>query len=356
MVFPLIPVALGAGALVSALTGLKKAWDAKENFSNAQQWVKGSEQEWHHAAEKLKLRREEVCTQLNALAMLRMQVASKSLSKFARLMDQVAASDFDVINVDGVEVPIEIVPIEELEKASYKATEFLEHGIQSAATGAMVGAGLGQAVGMFGAASTGAAISGLSGAAATNATLAWLGGGSLASGGLGMAGGTVVLGGVVAGPVLLVMGYLAAGKSEEALTQARAHSAQLDKAVEQLENVCVALDALDLRSQEVAWVLDAVDERFQGAASRVSRMLGRDRREREADYLDKGKQVPANLATRKIEYTKLSEKDQNSFHMMIALGSALYRVAQIEILDKQGRLTKKSEKVIGEMQQLLEQV
>jgi hypothetical protein len=42
--------------------------------------------------------------------------------------------------------------------------------------------------------------------------------------------------------------------------------------------------------------------------------------------------------------------------MMIALGSALYRVAQIEILDKQGRLTKKSEKVIGEMQQLLEQV
>ena len=103
-------------------------------------------------------------------------------------------------------------------------------------------------------------------------------------------------------------------------------------------------------------MLDALDERFQGAASRVSRMLGRVRREREADYLDKGKQVPANLATRKIEYTKLSEKDQNSFHMMIALGSALYRVAQIEILDKQGRLTKKSEKVIGEMQQLLEQV
>lgn len=356
MVLPLVPVALGASALVTALTGLKKAWDAKENFSNAQRWVKGSEQQWSQAAKKLEFRREEVCTQLNALAMLRMQVASKSLSKFARLMDQVAASDFDAINVGGVEVPVEIVPIEKLEKASYKATEFLEHGIQSAATGAMVGAGLGQAVGMFGAASTGAAISGLSGVAATNATLAWLGGGSLASGGLGMAGGTVVLGGVVAGPALLVMGYLAAGESEKALTQARAHSAQLDKVVEQLENVCVALDALDLRSQEVAWVLDALDEKFQKAASRVSRMLGRARRELEASYLDRGKQVPANLATRKIEYTKLSEKDKSSFHVMIALGSALYRVTQIEIIDKQGRLTNKSEKVVGEMHQLLEQV
>jgi len=40
MVLPLIPVALGASALASAVTGLKKAWDAKQNFSNAQQWVK----------------------------------------------------------------------------------------------------------------------------------------------------------------------------------------------------------------------------------------------------------------------------------------------------------------------------
>lgn len=355
MVLPLIPLALGAGALASAVTGLKKAWDAKQNFSNAQQWAKASEQQWRQAAQALDSRREEVCAQLNALAMLRLQVASKSLSQFARLMDQVAASDFGAISVDGCEVPVEVVPVQALEKASYQATEFLAHGVHSAATGAMVGAGVGQAVSMFGAASTGAAISGLSGAAATNATLAWLGGGSLASGGLGMAGGTAVLGGVVAGPVLLVMGYLAAGKSEEALTQARAHSAQLDEAVEQLKNAGVVLDAIDLRSQELAWVLGALDERFQGAANRVSRMLGRVRRAHEAVYLDAGKPVPADLATRKVEYAKLSEKDQNSFHMMIALGSALYRVAKLEVLDKQGRVTRKSEQVIAEMQQLLEQ-
>ena len=55
------------------------------------------------------------------------------------------------------------------------------------------------AVGTFGLASTGTAISTLSGAAATNATLAWLGGGAIAAGGLGMTAGVVVLGGVTVG-------------------------------------------------------------------------------------------------------------------------------------------------------------
>lgn len=49
---------------------------------------------------------------------------------------------------------------------------------------------------MFGAASTGTAISTLSGAAATKATLAWFGGGSLAAGGFGVAGGGIVLAGI----------------------------------------------------------------------------------------------------------------------------------------------------------------
>ena len=214
---------------------------------------------------------------------------------------------------------------------------------------------MGQAVSMLGMASTGTAISGLSGAAATNATLAWLGGGSLASGGLGMAGGTAVLGSVVAGPVLLVMGYLAAGKSEEALTQALTHSAEIDKAVEQLVSMSVALDAIDTRTQELAWVLQTLDDRFQAAANRVSRMVGRVRRDREAIYLDEGRPLPESLATQKIEYAKLSEKDQSSFNVMIALGSALYHVAKVEILDSEGRVTDKSKKTIKEMQHLLEQ-
>lgn len=354
MVLPLIPAVLGASAIASAVTGLKKGWDAKQNFADAERWVQEAERDWRLAANALESRRQQVCEQFGVLGKQRMEIIGKSLSKFAHLVNQVAAADFDQINVNGVDVPVDVVPIHEIEKASYEAAEFLQHGVQSAISGVMVGAGVSQAVTMLGAASTGAAISGLSGAAATNATLAWLGGGSLASGGLGMAGGTVVLGGVAAGPFLLFMGYMAAGKSEQALTQARADSARLDVAAEQLKNAGVALDALDQRAREVAWVLEALDERFMAASSRVSRLVGRARREREARYLDTGEAVPEAVALSKLEYAQLDEKDQNSFNAMVALGSALYSVAKIQILDPDGRVTQDSENLVEKTHQLRE--
>ena len=33
MALPLIPIAFGVSALASAVTGLKKGWDAKKNYS-----------------------------------------------------------------------------------------------------------------------------------------------------------------------------------------------------------------------------------------------------------------------------------------------------------------------------------
>lgn len=71
----------------------------------------------------------------------------------------------------------------------------------------------------LGTASTGTAIGGLSGVAATNATLAWLGGGSLAAGGGGMALGSMVLGGIIAGPALLIAGGIFGAKSKNKIEQ-----------------------------------------------------------------------------------------------------------------------------------------
>lgn len=74
-------------------------------------------------------------------------------------------------------------------------------------------------VSAIGTASTGTAIGTLSGVAATNATLAWFGGGALAAGGAGMSGGILVLGGMVAAPII----YFAA---KGAWTKARAFQDQ----------------------------------------------------------------------------------------------------------------------------------
>ena len=83
----------------------------------------------------------------------------------------------------------------------------------------------------FASASTGTAISTLSGAAATNATLAFFGGGSLATGGLGMAGGMYVLGGLVAGPALMVMGMITEAKSKEKIDGIVAAIMALDRCI-----------------------------------------------------------------------------------------------------------------------------
>ena len=68
--------------------------------------------------------------------------------------------------------------------------------------GGSVALGAWALVSAIGTASTGTAIGTLSGVAATNATLAWFGGGALAAGGAGMSGGMLVLGGIVAAPII----------------------------------------------------------------------------------------------------------------------------------------------------------
>lgn len=97
-------------------------------------------------------------------------------------------------------------------------------------------------------ASTGTAIASLSGAAATNATLAFFGGGSLAAGGLGMAGGTMVLGGLVAGPALLVMGFVAGHAAKKELEKARTNKAEAQQVAAQLDTASLQCETIRRRT------------------------------------------------------------------------------------------------------------
>lgn len=79
--------------------------------------------------------------------------------------------------------------------------------LQGGVVGGLAAVGTWTFVATFGTASTGTAIATLSGAAANNAILAYIGGGTLAAGGGGIAGGTMMLGAIVAVPIVIFSSY-----------------------------------------------------------------------------------------------------------------------------------------------------
>jgi len=107
------------------------------------------------------------------------------------------------------------------------------------------------AVGVLGVASTGTAISTLSGVAATNASLAALGGGSLAAGGGGIAAGTLVAGGLVLVPALMLGSILLHGKAEHVERQVDAEVLKMDEADARMEKTLTRLKGLTLRAEEM---------------------------------------------------------------------------------------------------------
>jgi len=111
-------------------------------------------------------------------------------------------------------------------------------------------------------ASTGTAIASLSGVAATNATLAFFGGGSLAAGGLGMAGGTAVLGGLVAGPALMVMGIIAGHAAKKDLEKAYTNKAEAIQLATQLEAASLQCETIRRRAYMFYNLLARLDSFF----------------------------------------------------------------------------------------------
>ncbi|CAH7309848.1 conserved membrane hypothetical protein [Vibrio chagasii] len=130
-------------------------------------------------------------------------------------------------------------------------------------SGSALGAGFGGVVGgttalgawavvsVIGSASTGTAIASLSGVAATNATLAWFGGGALAAGGAGMSGGMMVLGGIVAAPVI----YFAA---KGAYAKAEKINREHEKLLEGHAQVMLALEEMKTKASKTIELCNSI--------------------------------------------------------------------------------------------------
>lgn len=254
-----IPIILGAAALIAAGVGVKKGWDAKENFEKANNIGERAKNNHENAVNSLDAERKKTNEALKKLGKLKVDIFSDQIKY---LVDEVKKRQKSRSKISGFEQTVKELNLPEMEKMVLGSLN-IEKGLASgAASGALMGLGAYGSVGVLASASTGTAIASLSGAAATNATLAWLGGGSLAAGGFGMAGGMAVLGGLVAGPAIAITGFVMASKAEEALTKARDYESEVDQAIAKINAMKIVLQGLQTNAKEMSMTLSKLAKFF----------------------------------------------------------------------------------------------
>lgn len=246
----------GAAAALGAL-GVKKGYDAYSDNDKAKEIGEYAESKYEQAKTALENKRKETQCCLESLGKVKADVFSHQIKHLVDIQKKFHSK------LSGFDEKIFIENMRDAEILVEKSLE-VEKGVGTGAvSGALAALGAYGSVGAFATASTGTAIGSLSGVAATNATLAWLGGGSLAAGGFGITGGMVALGGIALAPLLAIGGFWAASRAEEALTKARKYEADVDIAIEKMEQVKSVMKAIRTAAGEQTAVIMAAIERFE---------------------------------------------------------------------------------------------
>ena len=201
---------------------------------------------------------------LQALGEQKLFILNSSMPEFLDTFSKIKNVDFsDTIGLDELkDFHIDKADFEEMKGLVKFAGSVAGGAVAGTASGALVAFGAYGAAQALACASTGTAISALSGVAATNATLAFFGGGSLAAGGLGMAGGAAVLGGLVAGPALMVMGFVAGAAANKELEKAKTNKAEAIQIAEQLDTASLQCETIRRRTYMYYNLLARLDSKF----------------------------------------------------------------------------------------------
>lgn len=207
------------------------------------------------------------------------------------------------------------------------ASSLLTGTASGAAGGAIAAFGAYSAVTALGTASTGTAIAGLSGAAATNATLAFLGGGSLAAGGLGIAGGTAVLGGLVAGPALLVLGLITGSNASKNLDEAYSNAAKSKEIAAELGTAADACKAISHRADMFSDLLSRLDSYLVPLVAGMEKVI-------------------SNYGT---DFRGYRREHQELIAGAASVVGSIKAVLDTPILTEDGKLTSESEQLLGTM-------
>ena len=311
-----IPFLIGAAVIAASGAGIKKGFDANDKNKKAKKIVEDAQQRFKEAEEKLKEEGEILNENLKDFAEFKLTVFTTQIKYLVELVKQCKnRASSHLIHEKITFTPEELRQLENSVSTSLEITTGIAKGVGS---GAVIALGAYGSVGLLASASTGTAISTLSGAAATNATLAWLGGGSLAAGGGGMALGTAVLGGIVAGPLIAVAGFMMDSKAEENLTSAYDYEKEVDINIEKMKLSIEGFKTIDRRINELRSIIDELIIRFNNICMQ-------------------------NIAynTRSDQICKSSELDK-----LIILGKNLKIALDIPLLDKEGNENKNFNKEI----------
>lgn len=207
-------------------------------------------------------------------------------------------------------------------------------GVAGTAGGALAAFGAYGAAQALACASTSTAIASLSGAAATNATLAFFGGGSLAAGGLGMAGGAAVLGGLVAGPALLVMGFVAGAAAKKSLDQAKTNRLEAVQLAEQLDTASKQCEAIRRRTYMFHNLLARLDSYF-------------------LPFVYKMEDIVKNEGD---DYSQYSEDSKKCIASCVSIAASIKAVLDTQILTDDGLLTDESHNTVVNTEEFINNV
>jgi hypothetical protein len=312
-----IPFILGGIALAAAATGVSKGMDAKKKNEKSERKVRNAKRKFEEAQDRLEEERIRLNSELEEFATLKLSVFNQEINTLVEYLNKCkdAKSKFSSENIQFTKE--EIRELQTSVSNSLEITSGISKGI---ASGTLTAVGAYGGVGMLASASTGTAISTLSGAAATNATLAWLGGGSLAAGGGGMALGTAVLGGMVAGPLIAVAGFVMDSKAEKNLTEAEEFKSEVDVAVEKIDYSIEEYNSIYKYVDEMTIIINKFREEFNSVNNRLS---------------STGLKGIANKLFGSKETCKKKE-----FQKLLIIGKNLKIVLDIPLMDKDGNKNK----------------
>jgi hypothetical protein len=327
MIF-IIPIILGAAALITAGVGISAGADGISKLQKAEKIGKSAEQRYKKANKSLAKKFQATQKFAEEYGQLQINVKIKTIGRFVKFIQRIGrnSSQSDLSFLEGFE-GFSTEQFKQYKAEVLKAENLAIGGFKAVGAASAAGQGTLGLIGLFGTASTGTAISGLSGVAAWNATLAWLGGGSLAVGGGGMALGTVILGGITVGPALMIGGFVLGGEGEKALTKAIEYASEVNTKIAKLKTSKDFLGQVQSRIKELQYLINSLNAITVKSLTELE-----------------------SQAT----FNPDLDQDAAKFQEVLHLIQALSEIMKTPVLDENGKLTKATANIREKYSNLLE--